>query len=123
MASYSIPDGHIGVYEKTLVASTVDTVTFSMGAPGTAGYDKNRPKYVEVFNDGADDVYFTIGSPASAPTVAGSHCYYLPGGSPNSYKVPLPATPPRTTPVALEVKLISAGTPVYSVARGVDGES
>lgn len=94
MASYQ---GDRAVHAKTLVADTVDTVTLSRHA-----------KSVEVLShDGAAAIYFTVDG--STPTVAGANTYALPVGI-GGLEVDLEDNQPPT-----EVKLISAGTPLYSV--------
>lgn len=110
MASYTVPAGHIGAHEKTLVGSVVDTVTFVVGDPGTPGWGR-MPKSVEVLSDGTSDVYFTVNG--STPTVGGTNCYRAPG-YPGATVVDV-----RDSDVtdAVVVKLISSGTPTYSVSR------
>jgi hypothetical protein len=104
MASYTLADTDRGAYAKTLVAGTVDTVTFARSAES-----------VEVVGDGTAAVYFTVGTvenPPTAPTVGGGPAFELPAGGPSVRTVPAPGA---GAPV---VKLISSGTPKYSV--GVD---
>lgn len=97
MASYSVAAGAIGAYAKTLVASTVDTITFADDVVG-----------VEVVSDGSAAVYFTVDG--TAPTVAGASTYLIPAG--------LMVRSVKSAPSnGVVVKVISAGTPVYSVAR------
>ena len=96
MASYTLTGSQVAAHDKTLVAATVDTVTF----PGHVGK-------VEVLNiNGAAAIYFTVDG--STPTVSGANTYALPAAV-ASREVRAPAT--GTT----VVKLISAGTPTYSV--------
>jgi hypothetical protein len=110
VASYNVPAGHVGVYTKTLVADDVDTVTFQVGSTSTPGWGK-MPKRVEVLSDGADVIYVTVNG--SAPTVEGTHCYQLPAAAGSTI---LDVTDADPTDAVL-VKLISAGTPTYSVCR------
>ncbi len=110
MAEYEVSSGHIGVHEKSMVAATVDTVTFEPGSPGSPGW-ANLPKAVEVLSDGAADIYATVDG--SAPTVAGSHCYRVPAAAGATV---IDVRDSDATD-AVVVKLISAGTPVYSVSR------
>lgn len=98
MASYTVPEGHIGAHAKTLVASTVDSVTFT-------NVDLAE---VEVITDGIDDIYLAFGS--TTPTVAGTDCWRVPAVA-GSYVFPV-----RTSGQTV-VRLISAGTPEYSVSR------
>lgn len=94
MASYQ---GDRAVHAKTLVAATADTVTLS-----------RRANKVEVLShDGAAAIYFTVDG--SAPTVAGGNTYAVPVGV-GGLEVDLDDSDPPTV-----VKLISAGTPLYSV--------
>lgn len=99
MAAYAVPAGQIGAYEKTMVAATVDTCTFT-------GSDLDTVEVVS--HDGAAAVYFTVDG--STPTVAGGNCWMLPAAS-SAVTVPVP------TAGATVVKLISAGTPTVSVAQ------
>lgn len=101
MASYSVTSGQIGAHGKTLVASTVDTVTFADDIPR-----------VRVINDGAAALFITVDG--STPTVNGANCYILPAGAVTSevYSGRMARDEGATV-----VKLISAGTPTYSVQR------
>lgn len=101
MASYTVPAGHIGVHAKTLVAATVDTVTFT-------GADLAE---VRVITDGAADTYVSFGS--GTPTVAGTNTWRVPALTGNNMVIDLPVHTSGDT----VVKLISSGTPVYSVTR------
>lgn len=101
MASYLIAaaaSGQVSVQDKTLTASTVDTVTFDEPVSG-----------VEVLTDGTAAVYFSLNG--SAPVVSGQ----------STYKVPA-ASSPTSVVVCVDhgftvVNLISSGTPTYSVTR------
>jgi hypothetical protein len=110
VADYTVPNGHIGVHEKTLVASTVDTVTFALGSPGTPGWAR-MPREVEVLTDGAADIYVTVDG--STPSVAGTNCWRVPA-MPGATVINVQDADPADEVV---VKLISSGTPKYSVAR------
>jgi hypothetical protein len=97
MAKHEVADNKIGSYANKLTAATFDEVAFT-----------DSLKAVEVTSDGSAAIYFT--TDGSAPTVAG----------PNTHEIP--AVPAARTSVvskagATVVKLISAGTPTYSVAR------
>jgi hypothetical protein len=101
MASYSVTAGQRGAYAKTLVASTVDTITFTD--------DLSR---IEVgTTDGAAAIYFTVDG--STPTVAGASTYIIPGVA-NAVReiTEVPSVAQLST-----VKLISSGTPTYWVAK------
>lgn len=98
MASYTVAADLHGAYAKTLVANTVDTVTF------TDDIDR-----VEVTSNGAAAVYVTVDG--STPTVAGAGTFELPAGAASVRVIAVP------TAGGTVVKLISAGTPVYSVAE------
>lgn len=98
MASYTVAADLHGAYAKTLVANTVDTVTF------TDDIDR-----VEVTSNGAAAVYVTVDG--STPTVAGAGTFELPAGAASVREIAVP------TAGGTVVKLISAGTPVYSVAE------
>lgn len=96
MATYSLTTGDIGAYAKTLVANTVDTINFP------------RPhELIEVWTDGSSAVYFT--TDGSTPTIGGTATYELPAGTEKAREVPVSA-PGNTV-----VKVISVGTPKYSV--------
>lgn len=96
MAAYSVDDGKVGVHDKTLVAGTVDSVSFA-----------EDPKWVRIVTDGAAKMYVTLDG--SEPSVSGTHTHIVPAAA---------------CEVLLEhgygsrpVKLISGGAPVYSVER------
>jgi len=96
MASYAVADDEVAKH-ATLVASTVDTVTFDPD-----------PEYVEVASrDGAAEIYFT--TDGSTPTVGGQNCYVVPAFP--------SARTARHGATGGAVKLISSGTPAYSVTR------
>lgn len=98
MASYTIAaTGENGVYAKTLAANTVDTVTIARA---------HDP--VEVWADGTAAVYFTVDG--STPVVGANGTYEIPaGGAAVRDNVQTPGTANTV------VKLISTGTPKYSV--------
>lgn len=97
MATTKVSKTGIGAHEKTLAAETVDAVEFARDLT-----------QVEVLNiDGAASLYFTVDG--SDPMVGGD-CYFLPPLV-CARTVSAPSYQPTT------VKLISAGTPTYSVAR------
>jgi hypothetical protein len=99
VASYTVAADLHGAYAKTLVANTVDTVTF------TDDIDR-----VEVTSNGAAAVYVTVDG-TTTPTVAGAGTFELPAGAASVREIAVP------TAGGTVVKLISAGTPVYSVAE------
>jgi hypothetical protein len=99
MASYSVTAGQVGAYEKTAVANTVDTITFA-----------DNVSRVEVISDGAASISVSVDG--STPTVLGAGGYYLPAVA--CVRV-FPAQPTNGT----VVKLISSGTPKYSVSKAV----
>lgn len=100
MASYTVPAGDIGAYEKTLTASTVDTVTFT-------GTDVAE---LDIVTDGTAAIYVRFDG--TNPTVGGTPCHLVPAvAGVWSYA-------PRTAGATV-VKLISTGTPKYSVAKVV----
>lgn len=94
MAVYSVAAGMVGVHAKTLVANTIDAVNFA-----------TDPQHVEVVSDGAAAIYVSVDG--VDPTVAGANTYVLPAA------VCARTIPHGGSPHA--VKLISAGTPTYSV--------
>lgn len=97
MASYSVAAAEVGAYAKVLVASTVDTVTIDRDCD-----------MVRVHNDtGSAAIFFTVDG--SAPTVNGQGTYRVPAFA-GAYSDVGVTTSGDTT-----VKLISSGTPTYSV--------
>lgn len=98
MATHKVSRDAIGSYEHALTADTVDTVEFASNLAA-----------VEVVSDGAAAIYFTIDG--DAPTIKGADCFYLPGGAICSRAV---ASKKNQATV---VRLISVGTPIYSVAK------
>jgi hypothetical protein len=101
MASYTIGPGQIGLYATQLTANTVDTVTISNGAGSSHSFDP-----LEVWADGTAAVYFTVDG--STPTVASQSTYEIPSGA-SAVRDHIVASAPTT------VKLISSGTPKYSI--------
>jgi hypothetical protein len=98
MASYN---GNVAVHE-TLAASTVDTVNLA-GATGQVGL-------TVVNRSGTAEIYFTVATGAvgpTAPTVGGNDTYVVPASIAS-------LTLPGITGAVI-VKLISSGTPNYSV--------
>jgi hypothetical protein len=112
MASHVVPSGHIGAHAKTLVAATADTVTYELGTVGALGWNR-MPQAIEILTDGVADIYVT--TDGTAPTVGGSHCWRVPAVA-GASRIDLGDQQAVNTPVV--VKLISAGTPTYSVSRG-----
>lgn len=98
MASTNLAAGDHGAYGHTLVANTADTITF--------GRDLDR---VEVYSDGTAALYFTVDG--TVPVVGASSTWELPAGAALSRDVAVP-TSGHTV-----VRLISAGTPRYSVSE------
>lgn len=110
MAEYTVPAGHIGVHEKTAVAGVVDTVTFEVGSRNTPGWGR-LPRQIEVLTDGAADMYVTVDG--STPVPAATNCYRVPAAA--GATVISVADADATD--AVVVKVVSAGTPEYSVSR------
>jgi hypothetical protein len=110
MASYTVPNGHIGAHNKTLAGAVVDTVTFALGTPGTAGWALT-PSRVEILTDGAADIYVT--TDGTAPVVAGTQSWRIPA-IPGSAVFDV-RSQHSDDPVV--IKLVSSGTPTYSVSR------
>lgn len=111
MAEYTVPAGHIGAHEKTAAAGVVDTVTFEPGSPSTPGWARRLPRQIEVLTDGAADVYVTVDG--STPVAAATNCYRVPAAAGSTVIDVRDANAVD----AVVVKLISSGTPVYSVSR------
>jgi hypothetical protein len=102
VSKYNVAKTEQGVYEKTLVANIVDTVEFAA----------NLGAVEIVKEDEGPAIYFTVDS--GDPTVKGQACYQVPGGILSVRTVESKANPKTT------VKLISSGTPKYSVCRVSD---
>ena len=89
-------------YHAALTAASVDTVTL----------DHVTAK-VEIINrSGTAEIYYTLDG--TAPTVAGDDCYVVPAAISSAVRAN-----PQVDQNQLVVKLISSGTPTYSV-QGVD---
>lgn len=101
MATYALTAGQHGAYAKTLVASTVDTVTFV-----------DDLSHVEVYGDGTSAIYVTVDG--TTPTVGGASTWELPTGAAATRTI----TTTDRSGATITVKLISAGTPSYSVSAG-----
>jgi hypothetical protein len=85
---------------NTLAATTVDTITL------TAQYNR-----VEVLNRSATgDIFVTLDG--STPTVGGNDTFVVPATGVGNFVNPASTSQPPTSTV---VKLISSGTPSYSV--------
>jgi hypothetical protein len=89
----------VSAVDKQLVASTVDTVTFAEGHNG-----------VEIVTDGTAKVYVTVDG--STPAVGADGTYMLPSGV-----VAIREIRSRQPFGISTVKLVSTGTPVYSVTE------
>jgi|GEM_PF-4006139 len=98
MAKYTVGPSGVGAHDKTLTANVVDTITFARNL-----------STVEIVSDGAAAIYGTVDG--SDPTVGGEESFYMPEG-PASIRV---VKSPRNQQTV--IKLISPGTPTYSVAR------
>jgi hypothetical protein len=97
MATYTLGAGDRGAYAKALVAATVDTVDLDGTAPA-----------VEIVSSGSAAIYVTVDG--TAPTVGGAKTWEIPAGT-----GPIVRTI-RGNGIGL-VKLISSGTPTYSVTQ------
>lgn len=101
MATPTIAAGARALHNQRLVATVEDTVTFTD--------DVDR---VEVIVDGTAEVFLTLdGTPA---TVNGANTYRMPAGvvGVREFVIPVGAVAGAT-----KVRLISSGTPAYSVTR------
>lgn len=110
MATYNVAYNEIGAYEKTLVANVVDTVTFQIAPDKTTPGWVQAPPKVEIINEGATGIYGK--NDGANPTVGGANCWYIPPMSRSTVSM-RDSNPDDAVPV----KLISSGTPKYSVAR------
>lgn len=99
MADYTVAAGDVGKYNKTLTADTVDSVTFA-----------DDIRSVQVISDGSAAVFYTVDG--SVPVVDGDGSFFVPAGG-------VMVSEQRVSPSdGVTVKLVSGGTPVYSVVRG-----
>ena len=96
MATYTLAASDLGAYDKTLAASTVDTVTWT----GTT------VEWVRVFNEGGAGLYVT--TDGTNPTVSGGATVKV---APATFAI---IRGPRDGPTS--VKLISATAGAYSVS-------
>jgi hypothetical protein len=104
MANHEVKRRKVGAYAKTLSANTIDKVTFA-----------DEPPSVEVVNrDGLAAIYVTVDG--SDPTIGGEGTHELPAAR-CSRVIPVPNKSGRP---AADIKLISPGTPSYSVSRVAD---
>jgi hypothetical protein len=101
LATHKVAAGKIGAYELTLTAMGIDVIEFESNLAN-----------VEVFGDGSAAIYFTLDT-GETPTVGGADCYVIPKGGPSSLVLPSKSNTPTV------VKLISAGTPAYYVAKAL----
>lgn len=101
MTAIAVAAAEIGVWEQALVASTVDTVTFTRDPDSVV--DEVRVTNVS----GTASIYFT--TDGTAPTVGGKATRWLPAVAGANRTVRL------QEPASTVVKLISSGTPTYSV--------
>lgn len=101
MAKHEVGDNKIGSYANELVANSIDEVVFA-----------DVLKAVGVRSNGVAAIYYTLDG--SAPTIGGTHTIEIPAGAVAVSVEVVPSFIPRKQTV---VKLISAGTPEYSVAR------
>lgn len=100
MAKHELADNAIGSYGNRLVAATVDEVVFA-----------DTLKAVTVRSDGAVAIYYTLDG--SVPTVGGANTHEIPAVAAIDTQI-VPSGSQRKPTV---VKLISAGTPEYSVSK------
>jgi hypothetical protein len=98
MASYNLAAGDKGVYEKALAAATVDTVNVQ----------RKGVSRVRIITNGSASIF--IRTDGTAPTVGAQAADYLPAVAGAYVDVPFPSDSATGS-----VKLISVGTPTYSV--------
>lgn len=96
MTAYAIAEDEVAAWSKTLAAATVDTVTFTDRHVAT----------VRVYRESGAAIFFT--TDGTVPTVNGAHCHRVPADLPY-------VDVDVDTGGATVVKLISSGTPTYSV--------
>ena len=99
MATFALGAGERAAHAKTLVANTVDIVTFT-----------DDVDVVEVVSDGTDALYVRVDG--TNPSVADARSYVLPAGVKSSREIPVSGDPG-----SISVRLISAGATKYSVTK------
>jgi hypothetical protein len=99
MATHTVAAGDLGAHAITLVASTVETTTFS----------EDLDEVTIVSLDGAAPLYFTVDG--RTPTVGGANTRVMPAAI-----GAVTVGPP--TAGGTVVKVISLGTPTISIQRG-----
>ncbi len=115
MANYNVPNGHRGAWEKVPSAGVVDSVTFLVGSDQSVPGWGNPPREVEVASNGTAALYFT--TDGSTPTVGGTNCGWIPASG--GWSAVTADVRDANSTDAVVVKVISAGTPTYSVGRTV----
>jgi hypothetical protein len=104
MAAYTVTRPAFAAHAKTLVANTVDTVTFD------GAIDE-----IEVLShDGAAAIYFTTDN--SVPTVGGASTFCMPAAIGARTEKTTISHPSGGGARSTVVQLKSAGTPTYSVS-------
>lgn len=98
MSVHKVGHDEVGAYELALSADTPEVVEFA-----------SNLARVEVVSDGSASIYFTVDG--GAPAVKGTNCFYLPAGAICSREVESKTNRPTV------VQIISAGSPICSVAR------
>lgn len=104
MADYTVDAGDLGVRGKTLVADTVDTVSFTANLGGLS--DGERGGVFEVLvatADGDNDIWVTVDG--TTPEVNGATSHRLIGSRGAALRL--------ASTRGDEVKLLSEGTPTY----------
>jgi hypothetical protein len=97
MARTTLDKGAIGAHAITLSPDTVDTVEF-----------EDDLQFVEVVSDGTAEIYFTVDG--ADPEIGDQFAYYMPA-------IACSRVVRSFRDGASSVRLISAGTPTYSIAR------
>jgi hypothetical protein len=99
VASYEVKRKKIGAYAKTLVADTVDTVTFA-----------DEPPSVQVYTRQEARIYVTVDG--TTPAVGGEGTHELLG--PGVLTIDVPNQSPKA---AVAVKVVSPETMTYSICK------
>lgn len=103
--STTLTSGQRAAHGIALGAAAVDTVTFPRWVPE-----------VEITSHSTSAIYFTVDG--STPTVGGAGTHVLPPAvSTRTVKTPRVDSPSTQARGVTVVKLISAGTPTYSVSE------
>ncbi len=105
MAEFEVKDGDISVHDKTFTANTVDSIAFNTPLKDA--------EVIRIISDGAAKIYGTLDG--STPTIGGAKTFIIPA-VPSVLEEQIGS---RFSSAPTVVKLISQGTPTYSITRAL----